>query len=40
VNDLQIAGHARSEGMIIVTKNLKEFERVEGLRCENWVAEH
>ena len=40
VNDLHIAGHARSEGLIIVTNNLKEFEHVEGLRCENWVAEH
>lgn len=37
VNDLHIAGHARSEGLIIVTNNLKEFERVVGLRSENWV---
>jgi tRNA(fMet)-specific endonuclease VapC len=39
VNDLHIAGHARSEGLILVTNNLKEFERVEALRLENWVAE-
>lgn len=37
VNDLHIAGHARSEGLTLVTKNMKEFERVEGLRIENWV---
>ncbi len=37
VNDLHIAGHARSEGLIIVTKNVREFERVPGLRLENWV---
>ena len=37
VNDLHIAGHARSEGVILVTNNMKEFERVEGLRLENWV---
>ncbi|WP_428356119.1 type II toxin-antitoxin system tRNA(fMet)-specific endonuclease VapC [Methyloprofundus sp.] len=37
VNDLHIAGHARSEGLIIVTNNLKEFGRVEALRIENWV---
>ena len=37
VNDLHIAAHARSEGLILVTNNLKEFERVEALRLENWV---
>jgi len=37
VNDLHIAGQARSEGLTLVTNNLKEFERVEGLRLENWV---
>lgn len=37
VNDLHIAGHARSEGLILVTNNEKEFERVEALRVENWV---
>jgi tRNA(fMet)-specific endonuclease VapC len=37
VNDVHIAGHARSEGLTLVTNNLKEFERVEGLRLENWV---
>lgn len=37
VNDLHIAGHARSEGLILVTNNRREFERVEGLRLENWL---
>lgn len=37
VNDLHIAGHARSEGLILVSNNLKEFERVVGLRTENWI---
>lgn len=32
-----IAGHARSLGIILVTNNVKEFERVAGLRIENWV---
>lgn len=31
-----IAGHARSRGLILVTNNVKEFERVAGLRIENW----
>jgi len=37
VNDLHIAGHARSEALILVSNNIREFERVEGLRLENWV---
>jgi tRNA(fMet)-specific endonuclease VapC len=37
VNDLHIAGHARSKSLILVTNNMREFERVEGLRLENWV---
>lgn len=35
--DMMIAGHARSKGLILVSNNLKEFERVPGLRVENWV---
>lgn len=38
VNDLHIAAHARSEGFVLVSNNLREFERVDGLRLENWVA--
>lgn len=36
--DTQIAGHARSRGLICVTSNLGEFTRVEGLRCEDWLS--
>lgn len=35
-HDSLIAGHARSRGLIIVTGNVREFGRVDGLRCENW----
>jgi tRNA(fMet)-specific endonuclease VapC len=35
--DQMIAGHARSLGFIVVTNNEREFERVPGLRIENWV---
>ena len=37
VNDLHIAAHARSEGLTLVSNNLREFERVEGLLYENWI---
>jgi len=37
VNDLHIAAHARSEGLVLVTNNLNEFDRVSGLLLENWV---
>jgi tRNA(fMet)-specific endonuclease VapC len=36
--DLMIAGHARSRGLIVVTGNLGEFNRVSGLRAEDWLA--
>ena len=36
-NDLHIAAHARSKGLILVTNNTKEFERVPALQIENWV---
>ncbi len=36
-NDLHIAAHARSKGLILVTNNTKEFERVPALQLENWV---
>ncbi|WP_437559172.1 type II toxin-antitoxin system tRNA(fMet)-specific endonuclease VapC [Acidithiobacillus sulfuriphilus] len=35
--DQMIAAHARSRGLILVTNNLREFERVPGLRFENWI---
>jgi tRNA(fMet)-specific endonuclease VapC len=34
--DVLIAGHARSRGLIVVTGNLSEFSRVDGLRSEDW----
>ena len=34
--DLMIAGHARTRGLILVTNNNREFDRVPGLRLENW----
>jgi tRNA(fMet)-specific endonuclease VapC len=37
VNDLHIAAHARSEGLTLVSNNLREFERVDSLLFENWV---
>ena len=36
--DQMIAAHARSRGFIVVTNNLREFERVPGLRVEDWVT--
>jgi tRNA(fMet)-specific endonuclease VapC len=39
VNDLHIAAHARSEGLTLVSNNLREFERVPGLLTQNWVPE-
>lgn len=35
-NDLLIAAHARCLGLTLVTNNTREFERVEGLKIENW----
>jgi len=35
--DMQIAAHAISLGMTVVTNNIKEFKRVEGLKLENWI---
>ncbi|MBB3393329.1 tRNA(fMet)-specific endonuclease VapC [Rhizobium sp. BK275] len=36
-HDMQIAGHARAEGLIVVTNNMREFIRIPGVRTENWV---
>ena len=36
--DVLIAGHARSRGLVLVSNNLREFERVDGLRLENWAV--
>lgn len=37
VNDLHIAAHARSQGLVLVTNNVGEFSRVPALQVENWV---
>lgn len=34
--DMLIAAHARSMGAVMVTNNLREFERIEGLTVQNW----
>jgi tRNA(fMet)-specific endonuclease VapC len=31
-----IAGLARARGLVLVTDNMREFARVEGLRAERW----
>ena len=36
-HDMQIGGHARSEGLIVVTNNMREFGRMPGVRSENWL---
>lgn len=35
-NDTLIAAHARSIDATLVTNNIREFNRVQGLRIENW----
>jgi tRNA(fMet)-specific endonuclease VapC len=35
-HDMQIGGHARSEGLVVVTNNIREFARMPGVRVENW----
>ena len=35
--DMLIAAHARSEGLMLVTNNVREFQRMPGLRVDNWV---
>jgi len=37
-HDQLIAGHARSQGLVLVTNNENEFSQVSGLRLENWVV--
>ena len=35
--DMFIAAHALSKGLILVTNNTKEFERIDGLFFEDWM---
>lgn len=37
-HDLFVAAHARSLDMTLVTHNMREFERVPGLRVDDWLA--
>ena len=37
--DMLIAGHPRSRGLVLVTGNLREFNRVDGLRSEDRLAD-
>ena len=36
INDSLIAGHAMTTGSVLVTNNMREFSRVEGLDAEDW----
>jgi tRNA(fMet)-specific endonuclease VapC len=36
-HDILISAHARSEGLIVVTRNRREFQRIPGLRVEDWL---
>jgi tRNA(fMet)-specific endonuclease VapC len=36
-NDLWIAAHALAQNMTLITNNVGEFQRVQGLRVENWL---
>lgn len=36
-NDMLIAAHALSQGLVLVTNNVNEFSRVQGLEVQNWV---
>jgi tRNA(fMet)-specific endonuclease VapC len=37
-NDLFIAAHARARALTLVTNNTAEFQRVRGLKLENWTV--
>lgn len=37
-NDIHIAAHAISHGLILVSNNVREFKRVSNLALENWVS--
>lgn len=36
-NDLWIAAHALAQNMTLITNNVGEFQRVQGLQVENWL---
>lgn len=37
-NDLWIAAHVKAAGLTLVTNNEREFQRVPGLKIQNWVG--
>lgn len=37
--DMLIAGHAKAQNLVMVTNNVREFQRVEGLVIEDWAAD-
>lgn len=37
--DVLIAGQARARGLVLVTNNIGEFDRVDGLRVEDWSSD-
>ena len=37
-NDLWIAAHAKTAGLVLVTNNEREFRRVRGLKVQNWAV--
>ena len=37
-NDLWIAAHAKAADLTIVTNNEREFQRIPGLKIQNWAA--
>ena len=38
-NDLFIAAHARSLGLMLITNNTREFKQVRGLSIDNWAID-
>jgi len=35
--DLFIGAHAKSENLVLITNNLREFSRIPNLKIENWI---
>jgi tRNA(fMet)-specific endonuclease VapC len=38
IMDMLIAAHAKAQRLTVVTNNVREFERVQGLTIENWAT--
>jgi|SRR5713226_6775085 tRNA(fMet)-specific endonuclease VapC len=36
-NDLWIAAHAKTASLTLVTNNVREFDRISGLKIQNWI---